>query len=338
MSRLEAQVDISKSGAAEVLMQVSSLVISPMAWGVIAFSFLSLLIWLLFSNRIFGPIVPIRRQIERLTKGDYEFRIQLRRHDELKEVADDLNRLAEVLKNSRGQSLVQVLVSVGIMGILIAAMASMQENQTRENRALSEKLAANDLVRAATSTLSGTACNLLFTAPGNVIGGNLTIPSTVSPNNPFVINLQSIPTSLGPPITTIATIGQPPSPLSNTLIVLPAAGIQLSVTDVSTANLLVNFDQTKLVRTIHNLSFPLNLSVDSANKIVSCSTTAMGSANLTLCDGSNRSPCGPGVKLIGCWQSGETVCRGRPGGGGGADTCSAPHVCLCEGSCRTPDL
>jgi len=49
------------------------------------------------------------------------------------------------VSNSRGQSIVQVLVALGISTILLMAVATMQTNQSRENRALSEKMAANDL-------------------------------------------------------------------------------------------------------------------------------------------------------------------------------------------------
>lgn len=54
-------------------------------------------LWLVYSHRIFGPEVSIRRQIDALCKGEYDKRITLRKRDEFKEVADDLNRLAEIL-------------------------------------------------------------------------------------------------------------------------------------------------------------------------------------------------------------------------------------------------
>jgi len=54
------------------------------------------------------------------------------------------------ISNQRGQSLVQILLSVGIMGIVLLAMASSQVMQHRENKALMEKLASVDLTRVIT--------------------------------------------------------------------------------------------------------------------------------------------------------------------------------------------
>jgi len=55
--------------------------------------------WIIFSHRIYGPIIPIRRHIQSLVDGNYSSHISMRAGDHLKEVVDDLNRLAEVLEN-----------------------------------------------------------------------------------------------------------------------------------------------------------------------------------------------------------------------------------------------
>ncbi len=51
----------------------------------------------LFSHRIYGPMVAIRKHLSALLSGDYDHRTQLRKNDEFKEVAEDLNRLCEKL-------------------------------------------------------------------------------------------------------------------------------------------------------------------------------------------------------------------------------------------------
>lgn len=61
-------------------------------------------LWLLYSHRIFGPIVPIYRQIENLCNGRYDEKIHLRKHDELTEIADALNKLADILNKSAKKS------------------------------------------------------------------------------------------------------------------------------------------------------------------------------------------------------------------------------------------
>lgn len=53
------------------------------------------------SHRFYGPIVPIQRHIESLIKGDYSSRINLRKGDELVEIGESLNKLAETLQTGK---------------------------------------------------------------------------------------------------------------------------------------------------------------------------------------------------------------------------------------------
>lgn len=52
------------------------------------------------SHRVYGPMVPIRAHIARLINGDYSSRVHTRSGDEFKELAADLNSLAETLSRS----------------------------------------------------------------------------------------------------------------------------------------------------------------------------------------------------------------------------------------------
>jgi len=68
--------------------------------------------------------------------------------------------------NQRGQSLVQILIGVAIMGIMMIAFATMTANQSREASALAQKLAAMDFQQQLTRTFSdGTLCTSLLTLP-----------------------------------------------------------------------------------------------------------------------------------------------------------------------------
>ena len=58
----------------------------------------SIFVGAVISNRIYGPLVPILRQIKRLTNGEYGARVKLRKGDELGEVAVALNELADSLE------------------------------------------------------------------------------------------------------------------------------------------------------------------------------------------------------------------------------------------------
>ena len=57
----------------------------------------SLFFSILFSHRIFGPMVPILRHIRMLSSGDYSQRIRIRKGDEFGEIVDALNELTEKL-------------------------------------------------------------------------------------------------------------------------------------------------------------------------------------------------------------------------------------------------
>lgn len=69
--------------------------------GMLAIGVVSLILWMLYSHRIFGPMVPIRRQVDAIKNGNYDFKIVLRKRDEFKELADELNNLALHLKSKR---------------------------------------------------------------------------------------------------------------------------------------------------------------------------------------------------------------------------------------------
>jgi type II secretory pathway pseudopilin PulG len=181
-------------------------------------------------------------------------------------------------KNQNGQSMIQLLVSIGVMGIMMMAFVGMTTSQGRESRALTEKLAAHDLSRVISLTLGqASTCNLLFTAANVVTGSNLTFdPATVK--YPFTINLQSVPQSGS---VNVISLAQPlASDLSNTLKVQANAGITVQVTSATTAKLLINFDQANLVRPIHNLVFPISIATipsGSNQKITGCQTASGGS-------------------------------------------------------------
>jgi len=57
----------------------------------------SVLLSVVYTHRLIGPTIAFRRHIKALTEGNYDSRIQLRKNDAFVEVAEELNRLAEVL-------------------------------------------------------------------------------------------------------------------------------------------------------------------------------------------------------------------------------------------------
>lgn len=99
IQRSGIEVEIGHAG----VLFLNQIVDRAQTYGVLAMVVLAVLcylLWLIYSHRIFGPEVSLRRQIDALCKGEYDTRITLRKRDEFKEVADDLNRLAEILSSN----------------------------------------------------------------------------------------------------------------------------------------------------------------------------------------------------------------------------------------------
>lgn len=55
-------------------------------------------ITVVFSHRVYGPVYAIRKHLAALARGEYEYRTHLRKHDEFKDLAQDLNTLSELLQ------------------------------------------------------------------------------------------------------------------------------------------------------------------------------------------------------------------------------------------------
>jgi signal transduction histidine kinase len=63
-----------------------------------AIAMAAILIGIRLSHRIYGPMVPFRRHIDALKKGEFSSRIRLRKDDDLIEIRDALNDLAITLE------------------------------------------------------------------------------------------------------------------------------------------------------------------------------------------------------------------------------------------------
>lgn len=87
-----------------VLIELNNLITKILTTGTIGLGVLGIVcvgLWLYYSHRIFGPAVPLQRQIQDLINGNYEARVKLRAGDEFKELASSLNELAEKLQSQK---------------------------------------------------------------------------------------------------------------------------------------------------------------------------------------------------------------------------------------------
>lgn len=174
-------------------------------------------------------------------------------------------------------ALAEVMMAAAIMCIVALGAASFQASQVKENRAMTEKVATIDVSRFVTGMLASNANCSLLVAPANmVIPSQATFNATsVSSTTPHKIVLKSIPT------TSIA-LGATASVVAPTLLVLPAApspGIELRVTSATSADLVIRFDGSKLVRTLHDLVFP-NIQLTTIGPAAATTITGCGSGDL----------------------------------------------------------
>ena len=94
---VEASVGMPLLEANRILLlnEVGSMLVSTSGIGLLLISLTAFYLWAVYSHRIFGPTIPILRMIHSLREGNYSHRIHLRKHGELKAIADALNEYAE---------------------------------------------------------------------------------------------------------------------------------------------------------------------------------------------------------------------------------------------------
>lgn len=67
--------------------------------------FLLMLIFSVYiSHKIAGPVYRLEKELIEIAKGDYSRRIKFRSHDELQEIADNINKLLDNLSNPMPQA------------------------------------------------------------------------------------------------------------------------------------------------------------------------------------------------------------------------------------------
>ena len=69
--------------------------------GAVAFTVLVGSVTVVLSHRIYGPIYAIRKHLAAIGKGEFDHRTHLRKNDEFKDVAQDLNALSEALAQGK---------------------------------------------------------------------------------------------------------------------------------------------------------------------------------------------------------------------------------------------
>ena len=115
----------------------------------------------------------------------------------------------------RGQSMVQVLIAIGIMGIVAAGFSSMIGNQQRSMTQVEQKMATLDMERTITAARQDPTgvCTFMVNNPTLAPIDPLALPSAIS--------FTQIPVKavVGSPSVVQVSSTVPASPLSNSLFV-----------------------------------------------------------------------------------------------------------------------
>jgi prepilin-type N-terminal cleavage/methylation domain-containing protein len=184
-----------------------------------------------------------------------------------------------LITNQKGMSMIEVMVAVGIMAIIMAGVASMMSNQSKETKSLDEKMGLQGTQTMLSNILTSSGYCQCFMGTGTTVDTTQT-PPTFSASLPTAIQT-SYDASCNPIGTALLTVG---TQLANTNLKPTAISLQ-NITDSGgatpgvnyTGNLVVNFDQTALVRARKDVSVPFAFSVNSADVSTARHITSCGS-------------------------------------------------------------
>ncbi len=193
-----------------------------------------------------------------------------------------------MIVNERGQSLIQLLISIGLMGILMAAFASMMGAQQRQASQLGDKMARIDLERYISSVLAdGSVCSYMLTNPAPSAFDPMNVGSGGGPAFPSYTNvpLKSDPASLSALTADGIT---PASPLSQSLV---ATSINVTdfqcatpcspATDLYSANLTITYDSTKLSMPVAPTKFPITIKTTPSGGLQQVNGCTLNAGSMT---------------------------------------------------------
>lgn len=188
------------------------------------------------------------------------------------------------LFNQNGNSLLQVILASGLMGLVALGLASMMANQNKEVGALEEKMMLIGLQTQVMNVLSSPAFCECFIGTNTLNYGA----------DPKVWN--GLPSTLGssydgtcaPVGGAILSVGVPIS-----VKIVPIALNIMNITETTTGsgifsgNLMIQFNQNLLTRYRKNLLIPIYFSVNMADpvgarRLVSCSSLSSAQINLPV--------------------------------------------------------
>jgi Tfp pilus assembly protein PilV len=238
-------------------------------------------------------------------------------------------------QNPRGQSLIQVLISIAILGIVFTAFTTLMTTQQNLVSHLSQKLASLDLERIVTNTLLDPGiCNFMVTNPALPAFDPLTVGTSSSPV--FILNRIPLSADINSQPAAEVSSTVPASPLSRSVYISSITIADLACTpspctplsNQFAANIILAFDASRLLVSLQPLKFPITLNTSgpgNSQTVSSClaSSTPLGAGSnpqvqIFIASGSFTVP--PGVtdiKVTAVGGGGGRV-NAAAGGNGGA--------------------
>lgn len=195
-----------------------------------------------------------------------------------------INTLTE---SQQGISLIELLIAIGILGIVSAGIATLMSNQMKESRGLQETIARMDFEKSLVNSLSnGSICTFILNNPSQ--GPTSSTPnrdrdsfdsSAITAANPLVIKIQNLLAAPSATAPSLARVGEKASALSNNLIISEMSfSIRPNLPpDVFLADFEVSFVENMTVRAPKKVVIKnIQIATDSgtpvnAKEIIGCS-------------------------------------------------------------------
>lgn len=186
------------------------------------------------------------------------------------------------------------------------AMISLQNNQTRENHALAEKLAALDFEKTLIAAMAdGNVCKYVLNNPTIRTFDSTALPQTIAFTTPLYTSVTS---GTPGPVLVQTTVPSPVSPIANSVVPNSIALVISSGSGSSyVGSWVVGFDGSKLLRPIKPAFAGVILTVDSSQPTL---------AKITGCQGNGSSPPPAGLQYLGscsappnCSAGTATTCK-----------------------------
>lgn len=167
--------------------------------------------------------------------------------------------LLREIKSRRGMTLIEVMIAVGLFGLIAVGFTSLFTSHSRESKAVTEKLLSSEVKTAMLNVLMNDKyCSCIFDSQTFDTGPALA----------FSIGVSSLPTSFSPPPACSAGadyIVPPPGGLfGNTGVIVQSisvTGVSMQTPTYYIGNIEVKFDASSMIRAIRNISVPIAFSI-----------------------------------------------------------------------------